>query len=164
MLLLIAVVVSCLLSACNEQKGQDEITPPPIEYVLNVVGTSTGEVEVNAPHTSLTLVGDAKVNFAAKSDTINVLEQIAKYAKVVKEGQSDSIALDVPCLDTILNDSTKSAKDDVRAIAATINTLFPISISSKTGSYDVYIKGYIREPKTGIILSVDRHLVYPSAK
>lgn len=123
----------------------------PVEYCLSVAGATEGAVDLAYQNAVLNLDGQATLNLSIKSDTIY---HIADYITAANKKQSISVY----SLDQVLTDTTLVCDKKTIEAANRLNKTAIFDVTTTTGTYDLTIKGYIREPITGITLYVNRHL------
>lgn len=102
-------------------------------YAVEVVGDADGNVNVTFPQGILNVDGTAGLNFNMANDTTVV----NKAKKVVSLEEA-----------LTMNDA------EVVEAAEKVDEMFTATAAS--GTYAVTIKGYVKEPVTGITFSIDR--------
>ena len=129
----VAFLVVC--TACTND------TPWGIEYALNSNGKTDASVCVTFPNGNFDIDGAADYQFNWSSSP-------ADTNKVFNLGAARSLDESLTC-------------NDMKVVQAAefVNTWFEefIKVSSFEGHYDIYVKGYIKETKTQITFSIDRH-------
>ena len=121
------------LSSCS---CSNENEPFGIEYNLTSDGMTDGHVTVVIPTGEFMLHGNADYQLVCT----NVDTLYTDNTKLLKES------------------IVKGDNETVKAASYVDNWLDKsIYISDYSGSYDVYVKGFVKETKTGITFSIDRH-------
>ena len=117
--------------------GCDSTTPWGVEYSLNSTGKTDASVELMVFNGSIALNGDA--NYVL--DWNNV-QKLASPANAIP-----------------LKDGLLYADQQTVQAAEYVNGWLDewFKVVSFEGHYDIYIKGYVKETKTQITFSVDRH-------
>ena len=132
--MVVALLVVGFTSGCNSCSSDVHFG---IEYSLQSNGTANGDVAVTFEGGSFSIYGEANYAFSwqntillTKANNVISLEQ----ALVAKDSRTADAAKKV---DDWLNSS--------------------IQVVSAGGTYDIYIKGYVKETATGITFDIDRH-------
>lgn len=129
-----ALLVVGLTSGCNSCSSDVHFG---IEYSLQSNGTANGDVAVTFEGGSFSINGDAKYTFSwentillTKANNVVSLEQalVSKYARIADTAKK---------VDDWLNSS--------------------INVTAAGGTYDLYVKGYVKETATGLTFEIDRH-------
>ena len=128
---LFAIVAALLVTAC------DDTTPWGVEYSLNSTGKTDASVELAIFNGSLTMNGDA--NYVLQWDNV---------PKLASPENTIPLHEGLLCADT----QTLQAAEYVNGW---LDEWF--KVVSFDGHYDIYIKGYVKETKTQITFSVDKH-------
>lgn len=125
---LFALIACLALCSCGTQFG--------LTYGVSLTGDGDGKFEVTFPQGSYAMDGTATIALNV-GDTIPFFNQhITTKAEVLEHGNAKQLkAL------RIANDS----------IAAQFNA------TEGDGTYDLWLKGYVKEIGTGLIFEVDRH-------
>lgn len=112
-----------------------------IEYSLQSNGTANGDLAVTFDGGSFTLDGKADYTFSWQN-TILLMKSV------------DAISLEqaLCAKDARTVEAAKKVNDWL------VNS---IQVTSLGGTYDIYIKGYVRETATGLTFAIDRHFTNP---
>lgn len=133
LVLLVAVVMMAFATACTSCSDNVKFG---IEYSLTSDGVANGNVALNfdGGHFNLNGKADYQLEWSNQLFTFNAepvelsKALLAKDAKVAETAQK---------VDTWVNDN--------------------IYISSASGTYDIYVKGYIKETATQLTFEIDKH-------
>ena len=108
-----------------------------IEYSLVSSGETTGDVSVSFEGGHFNVDGDAKYSFSW-----------ANSFPLLKAGNMVS-----------LSEALESNDAKTATAAKYVNDWLDrsLKVSSASGTYDIYIKGYVKETATQITFSIDRH-------
>lgn len=109
-----------------------------IEYALNTHGDSDGVVDVTFAGGSFDINGAA----AFKLNWSNVQEKMFQ-------------SKDVVLLDQALSSQDVKVLETAKKVDAWLDD--NVSVSSASGTYDLYLQGYIKETFTGLKFEVNRH-------
>lgn len=135
---LIAMVIMVFVSAVGCSSCTPNNANFGIEYSLQSDGTADGNVDVIFDGGSFAIDGSASYVFAWHNTIL------------FTKGSHDAINLD----------TALCAKDEkVASAAAKVSDWIDssIQVSSASGTYDIYIKGYVKETATQITFTIDRH-------
>ncbi len=135
-LALAAMVASFMMTSCKD-------TVNGFLYNVNVEGNATGDVVVTFPNGSLELDGQAGILFAYSNDST-----------LVKKTPEDGLLLGA----AVQSDDVKTQK-----FAAAVNNGFSVAFkdAETKGTYHIRVKGYAKEPNTGVVLYIDKQFDYP---
>lgn len=122
------------VAACSSCTNED--TPWGIEYSLTSDGQTDGSVNMTIVTGEFQINGNADYQFELSSDKALLL----KGVKPLNEA--------LACKDAKMLDAAERVNSWVDAF---------IKINSFEGNYDIYVKGYVKETKTGFVFSIDRH-------
>lgn len=117
--------------------GCDSTTPWGVEYSLNSTGKTDASVELMVFNGSIALNGDA--NYVLDWNNVPKLASPANA---------------IPLKDGLLY-ADKQTVQAAEYVNGWLDEWF--KVVSFEGHYDIYIKGYVKETKTQITFSVDRH-------
>ena len=134
--ILFAMMFAFMFTSCKDSVGG-------FLYNVNVDGSAKGDVVVTFPNGNLELNGDAGLAFKYSNDTT-----------LVKSGVKDEV---------LLGAALDSDKEETRTFATSVNNGFSVALkdASAEGSFHVHIHGYAKEPKTGLVIYIDRTYDYP---
>lgn len=126
--LLFAIIACLALTACNTQFG--------LAYCVKLTGDGDGQFEVTFPQGSYAMDGTAALALTV-GDTIPFFgQQPTTKADVIERG---------------------SAKQLKALRAANDYAAQQFEATAGSGTYDIWLKGFIKEIGTGLIFEVDRH-------
>ena len=108
-----------------------------IEYSLQSNGTANGDVAVTFDGGSFSIDGKADYNFAWQNTIL------------LTKGNGALM------LDQALASKDLSTAETAKKVDDWLNK--SIEVTSAGGTYDLYIKGYVKETATGLIFEIDRH-------
>ena len=133
-----AVVAMCLAASCTQCSNDAHWG---VEYSLTSNGKTDGNVKVCFPGGSFFVDGDAGYDF----DWSNAKDSVALKAVVAMP------------LDSVLQKQMldKDTMDAAKYVNGWLDE--QVKIASFEGHYDIYVKGYVKETKTQITFSIDRH-------
>lgn len=111
-----------------------------VVYNVNVDGNAKGDVVVTFPDGNLELNGEAGLLFNYSNDTTVVASNL------------------------LLEDAMKSTDKKTSKFANNLNNGFNVAMkeAGAEGSYHVRISGYAKEPKSGIVIAIDKTFDYPA--
>ena len=133
----IMVAILGVLAAVSCSSCSNDETPWGIEYSLESNGTTNGFVDMTFYNGFFSLKGDAN------------------YTLVWNSGDTLLKADNARDLSTSLTSDDKDTMMAASYVDAWFNSAF--DIKDYGGLYDVYIKGYVKETKTQITFSIDKH-------
>jgi hypothetical protein len=107
-----------------------------IQYQLNADAQADGQFDVTFPRGKFTSNGEAKITFEISSMEPNT-QLMTSQRELVKALESND----------------EQEKDAAMEVSSELDK---INISSLDGHYLVHIKGYAKEPTTGLIFVIDR--------
>lgn len=126
--LLFAIIACLALCSCNTQFG--------IAYGVKLTGDGDGQVEVTFPQGQYAMDGTATI-YLNVGDTMPFFgKKVTTKAEVIKHGSAKQIA------------ALKAANDSVAT---------QFNATAGTGTYDLWVKGFVKETGTGLIFEIDRH-------
>lgn len=108
-----------------------------IEYSLQSNGTANGDVEVTFEGGSFSIDGEANYAFSWQNTIL-----------LTKANNAISLEQALGAKDARTADAAKKVDDWLNS---------SIQVVSAGGTYDIYIKGYVKETATGITFDIDRH-------
>lgn len=120
---------ACLaLCSCNTQFG--------LAYQVKLTGDGDGQFSVTFPQGSYTMDGTATLALSV-GDTLPFNNpQVTTKAEVIERGNARQLK------------ALQAANDSIAA---------QFSATEGTGTYDLWLRGFVKEIGTGIIFEVDRH-------
>ena len=123
-----AILISLALTSCGTQFG--------LAYSVAITGDGDGKFDVTFPQGSYAMDGTASLDLQL-GDTVMFNNDTTTKAEVLRKGK----AKELKAMKAV-NDSIAEKFD---AYAA-------------EGTYDIWIKGFVKELGTGLVFSVDRRL------
>ena len=136
MFILVPLLIAMTSMGCSSCSNNNE--PWGIEYNLQSDGTTDANVAVQFFNAQLTINGDADYQFA--------------WTNVAPDAVFADRAIN-------LDEAAATGEPVIMQAADYVNSWFDswFKVLSFDGNYDIYIKGYIKETKTQITFSIDRH-------
>ena len=128
-ILAIFAVLSMALVSCSTQFG--------ITYGVNLSGDGDGNFKVEFPQGSYAMDGTAKLSLNVGDSLMFNDAKITTKDEVLKSGNKEYLLA-------------------MQRVNDSIGTEF--NAYSGEGTYDLWIKGYVKEVGTGLVFSIDRHL------
>jgi len=135
---MLCVVMSLVLTSCDTESENAQFG---IVYNVTVDGDADGNVNVTFPNGKFEMNGDADLAFVYSNDTIQALQ-----------------GLNVLTAEEIIafNDANQLAA--LNAVNSWVDETFTVSATQAGGTYDVVIKGYVKETLTGLVIAIDKRL------
>lgn len=126
--ILFAIIACLALTACNTQFG--------LAYGVRLTGDGDGQFEVTFPQGSYAMDGTAALALTV-GDTIPFFgQQPTTKAEVIAHGNKRQLH------------ALQAANDSIEA---------QFNATEGSGTYDIWLKGFVKETGTGLIFEVDRH-------
>lgn len=137
--IIIAVAALAMLATMGCTSCSNNDAPWGVEYSLQSDGKTDASVDVQFFNANLSLNGDADYVFEWTNVAAPVLFNSAEAV--------------------VLSDALSSNDDKTLQAAEYVNGWLDewFKVVSFEGNYDIYIKGYVKETKTQITFSIDRH-------
>lgn len=110
-----------------------------VAYAVTVVGDGDGQVDVSFPQGRFAMDGTAGIDLRVSNDT-NVL------------------TAPVTCKAFVLNENDPQHLKALRLCNDFMEQEFVVNETEAGGTYDILIKGFVRETLTGIGFEVEKHL------
>ena len=133
-LIVAALLVVGLTSGCNSCSSDVHFG---IEYSLQSNGTANGDVAVTFEGGSFTIDGEANYAFSWQNTIL-----------LTKANNAISLEQALGAKDARTADAAKKVDDWLNN---------SINVTAAGGTYDLYIKGYVKETATGLTFEIDRH-------
>ena len=128
MALAIGLAATAMLTGCNTQFG--------LAYNVSLTGDGDGQFEVTFPQGSYAMDGTASLALNV-GDTIPFNSQkVTTKAEIIEHGNAKQLK------------ALRAANDSVAA---------QFNATEGSGTYDIWLKGFVKEIGTGLIFEVDRH-------
>lgn len=125
---LFAIIACLALCSCNTQFG--------LAYGVKVTGDGDGQVEVTFPQGQYAMDGTATI-YLNVGDTMPFFgKKVTTKAEVIEHGSAKQLA------------ALKAANDSIAE---------QFKATSGSGTYDLWLNGFVKEIGTGLIFEVDRH-------
>lgn len=130
LILVFAMVSALALTSCQTQFG--------LVYGVQLTGDGDGQFEVTFPQGSYAMDGTAKLALNVGDSVLfnDTTQKVTLKSEVLARGNKKELA------------AMKRAND---SIAANFETF------SGEGTYDLWLKGFVKEIGTGLVFSIDRH-------
>ncbi|MBR7153855.1 MAG: hypothetical protein IKD12_00920 [Paludibacteraceae bacterium] len=126
--LLFAIIACLALCSCNTQFG--------LAYQVKLTGDGDGQFSVTFPQGSYTMDGTATLALSV-GDTLPFNNpQVTTKAEVIERGNARQLK------------ALQAANDSIAA---------QFSATEGTSTYDLWLRGFVKEIGTGLIFEVDRH-------
>ena len=127
--ILFAMLIACTaLCSCGTQFG--------LAYGVKLTGDGDGKFEVTFPQGSYAMDGKAAIDLNV-GDTIPFFNQpVTTKAEVIEKGNAKQLA------------ALKAVNDSVAQ---------QFSATEGSGTYDLWLHGFVKETGTGLIFEIDRH-------
>ena len=127
--ILFAMLIACTaLCSCNTQFG--------LAYGVKLTGDGDGQFEVTFPQGSYSMDGTAAIDLNV-GDTIPFFGQkVTTKAEVIERGDAKQLAA-------------------LRAVNDSVALQF--NATEGSGTYDLWLHGFVKETGTGLIFEIDRH-------
>ena len=131
LILIFAMVTTFLFTACQTQFG--------LVYGVQLTGDGDGQFEVTFPQGSYAMDGKAALALNVGDSILfnDTTQQVTYKSQVLARGNKKELA------------AMKRVND---SIAANFEAF------AGEGTYDLWLKGFVKEIGTGLVFSVDRHL------
>jgi len=126
---LIAVMFSIMTTSCGTQFG--------LVYGVQLTGDGDGQFEVTFPQGSYAMDGKATLALNVGDTVLFNGEKVTTKNEVIEHANKKQLQ------------AMKQVNDSV---AAYFNAV------SGDGTYDLWLKGYVKEIGTGLVFSVDKHI------
>lgn len=123
------ILCSLILTSCNTQFG--------LAYGVSLTGDGDGQFEVTFPQGSYAMDGKATLTLNIGDTILFNHDTITTKEEVLLHGDKKQLTAMKAVNDSIANQFNAFVGD---------------------GTYDLWIKGYVKEIGTGLVFSVDRHL------
>lgn len=122
-------MLACLaLCSCNTQFG--------LAYQVKLTGDGDGQFSVTFPQGSYTMDGTATLALSVGDTLPFNNHQVTTKAEVIERGNARQLK------------ALQAANDSIAA---------QFSATEGTGTYDLWLRGFVKEIGTGLIFEVDRH-------
>jgi len=125
----ILILLLAAAMAATSCKGQLEFV-----YRADITGDADGHVLVSFPDGRLNINGDANLAFSYANDSLKTRQHFYTPEQI--------------------NLSTDKKRGEILQCAKPYMDAF--NVTSAGGNYDIYIKGYVTEKKTGITFNIDK--------
>jgi hypothetical protein len=131
LILIFAMVTTLVFTACQTQFG--------LVYGVQLTGDGDGQFEVTFPQGSYAMDGKAALALNVGDSILfnDTTQQVTYKSQVLARGNKKELA------------AMKRVND---SIAANFEAF------AGEGTYDLWLKGFVKEIGTGLVFSVDRHL------
>jgi hypothetical protein len=131
LILIFAMVTTLVFTACQTQFG--------LVYGVQLTGDGDGQFEVTFPQGSYAMDGKAALALNVGDSILfnDTTQQVTYKSQVLERGNKKELA------------AMKRVND---SIAANFEAF------AGEGTYDLWLKGFVKEIGTGLVFSVDRHL------
>lgn len=131
LILIFAMVTTLVFTACQTQFG--------LVYGVQLTGDGDGQFEVTFPQGSYAMDGKATLALNVGDSILfnDTTQQVTYKSQVLERGNKKELA------------AMKRVND---SIAANFEAF------AGEGTYDLWLKGFVKEIGTGLVFSVDRHL------
>lgn len=133
-LLAVALLMVGLTAGCTSCSGDAHFG---IEYSLQSDGQANGNVAVTFDGGSFNIDGQANYGFAWQNTIL--LNEVNSF---------------IP-LSSALNSKDVQTLEAAKKVDEWLNN--SITVTSAGGTYDIYVKGYVKETMTGLTFAIDRH-------